>query len=273
MPTQRDFYEVLGVSKPATKQQIKSAYRKMELQYHPDRNKATDSEAKFKEVNEAYQVLSDDKKRQAYDQFGHSAFDPSSGFGGNPYAGGQRQGPFTYTYSTSGGNPFGGFDVGGFNDPFEIFESFFGGNPFGGRQPRKPHYSLSVSFMDAVKGSEKTVEIDGKKRTIKIPPGADDGTRIQYDDFTLTLSVQDHLEVPFTVAILGGTESVETIDGPLKLKINEGTQPNTLVRLRDRGVQSLRGRGRGDQYVRIIVTIPKKLSKSQKKLIEEFENS
>src|SRR3990170_4791312 len=102
MVTQRDYYEVLGVKKSATPSEIKSAYRKMALKYHPDKNKAADSEKKFKEINEAYQVLSDAKKRQTYDQFGHAAFDPASGMGGAgvPF-GGFQQGPFTWTYTTS----------------------------------------------------------------------------------------------------------------------------------------------------------------------------
>jgi DnaJ-class molecular chaperone len=284
MPTKRDYYEILGVSKSSSKEEIKSAYRKKALEFHPDRNKDSGAEEKFKEVNEAYQVLSDDQKKQAYDQFGHSAFDPSSGFGGNPFSGGFRQGPFTYTYSNSG-NPFGGFDGGDFSDPFEIFESFFGGNPFsGGRAKRKPRYSLRISFMDAAKGAEKTVEIEGKQRTIKIPPGADDGTRMRFQDFDLTLDVEPHKtfkrdgydvyvdkEISLTMAILGGAIEVPTIDGEVKLKVRPGTQPNTMVRLRGQGIQVLQGRGRGDEYVRLVVKIPEKISKRQKELVEEFE--
>src|SRR5260221_81720 len=137
MPTKRDFYEVLGLKKGATAAEIKSAYRKMALKFHPDRNKEKDAEEKFKEINEAYQVLSDNNKRQTYDQFGHAAFDPAAGgAAGNPFAGGARTGPFTWSYSNTNagaGNPFEGMD---FSDPFEIFESFFGGaGGFGGMGP------------------------------------------------------------------------------------------------------------------------------------------
>ncbi len=294
MPTKRDYYEILGIDKKASQADIKSAYRKMALKYHPDRNKEPDAETKFKEINEAYQILSDEKKRQTYDQFGHAAFDPASasGFGGaNPFSGGFQQGPFTWSYSTSaGGNPFsaqggpasgwGGFESGDFGDPFEIFESIFGAG-FGGR--RRPRYSLRVDFMEAVKGTEKEVEIEGKKRKIKVPAGANDGTRIRFDEFDVTIDVKPDSvfkregydlfideHIPFTLAALGGTTEVKTIDGKLKLKIRPGTQSHTLVRLRGEGVQHLQGRGRGDLYVRVIVDVPEKLSQDQKKILKEL---
>src|SRR3989344_4498970 len=142
MATTRDYYEILGVSKTATDLEMKAAYRKQALQWHPDRNKTREAEAKFKEINEAYEVLSDKDKRAAYDQFGHAAFQ-QGGFGAagqGPSGGGgtYRQGPFTWTYTTGGGGGQGGqgVDFGdfGFSDPFEIFEQFFGGgggSPFG----------------------------------------------------------------------------------------------------------------------------------------------
>ncbi|MBW7944543.1 DnaJ domain-containing protein [Patescibacteria group bacterium] len=282
MVTQRDYYEILGLKKDATAAEIKSAYRKMALKYHPDRNKEKDAEEKFKEINEAYQILSDEKKRQAYDQFGHAAFDPASGMGGNPFAGGFRQGPFTWSYQTSGGNPFEGMD---FNDPFEIFESFFGGG-FAGNVRRRPRYSLTISFMDAVNGVEKEVEIEGKKRTIKIPAGADDGTRLRFDEFELSLNVRPDeyfkregndlyvdQRISFSTAALGGEVNVRTLDGTLKLKVRPGTQSHTLIRLRNEGVKRIQGSGRGDLYVRLIVTVPEKLSREQKKLIEQLRDA
>jgi curved DNA-binding protein len=282
MPTKRDYYEVLGLKKGATAAEIKSAYRKMALKYHPDHNKEKNAETNFKEINEAYQVLSDDKKKQTYDQFGHAAFDPAAGgAAGNPFAGGQQNGPFTWSYNTSGGgqNPFEGMD---FGDPFDIFESFFGGGMGGGR--RRPRYSLSIDFMDAVKGAEKKVEIDGKKRTIKIPPGADDGTRIRFDDFDITLSVHSHPDfkrdgadlyvdqrISFTTAVLGGTVEVPTISGKLKMKVRAGTPSHSLIRLREEGIQRLQGRGKGDLYVRLIIVVPEKVSREEKKLLEELQ--
>jgi len=283
MSTNRDYYEILGLKKGATAAEIKSAYRKMALKFHPDRNKEKDAEEKFKEINEAYQVLSNDQKKAAYDQFGHAAFDPASGMGGNPFAGGAQTGPFTWSYQTgagSGGNPFEGMD---FNDPFEIFESFFGGG-FAGNARRRPRYSLTISFMDAVNGAEKEVEIEGKKRTIKIPAGADDGTRLRFDDFELSFSVRpdDYFKregndlyvdqhISYTLAVLGGEVNVKTLDGTLKLKVRAGTQSHTLVRLRNEGVKRIQGNGRGDLYVRLVVTVPPKVNKEQKKLLEQLK--
>lgn len=290
MVTQRDYYEILGVEKSASAPELKAAYRKKALEYHPDRNKATDAEERFKEINEAYEILSNPEKKQAYDQFGHAAFDPrSGGMGGYGTAGRSGQaGPFTYTYySSGGGNPFGnmggmGFD---FSDPFEIFEQFFGGtSPFGQRRQQKPHYSLKIDFMEAMKGTEKTIIHQGESHTVKIPAGASDGTRIRYNEFDVSINVLPHphfkrdgndifvdLEIPFTMAALGGEVRVPTIDSEVKLKIRAGTQPNTMIRLRGRGVPHLRGYNRGDQYIRLVVTIPKNLSREQKRQLQEFE--
>ena len=295
MATKRDYYDVLGVSKTADAAQLKSAYRKLALEWHPDRNKSPEAESKFKEINEAYQVLSDPKKKQTYDQFGHAAFDPASGGGaGGPFGGfsggqgGFQQGPFTYYYSSGGGNPFG--DVSGFSDPFEIFEQFFGGsNPFGRATPRKPHYSIKIPFMTAVKGGTESVKINNKTHTIKIPAGADTGTHLKFSDFDITFEVEPHSqfkrdgddvyidkEIPFTLAILGGETSVTTLDGELKLKIRPGTQPGTMVRLTSKGITRLRGfrkDDRGDLYIRLKVVFPEHLSRRQKELLEEFASS
>lgn len=287
MPDKPDYYELLGVSRSASADEIKRSYRQKALENHPDRNKSADAESKFKQINQAYEVLSNPKKRQAYDQFGHSAFDPASGFGG---FGGQgqtyRQGPFTYTYY-GGGQPaggFGGFE--GFSDPFEIFESFFGSAaPFGRTSGRraKPHYSLKIDFMDAAKGGEKTVVISGKEHTIKIPAGADDGTRVSYRDFEVSFDVKPHpvfkrdgadlvvnLNLPLTTAVLGGAVSAPTIDGSIEVRVRPGTQSGTLVRLRGRGIPYLRSQNRGDQYLRLNVKIPEKLSHQEKDLFEQL---
>lgn len=289
MPTKRDYYDVLGVSRDASLEEIKKAYRKLALEWHPDRNKSPEAEARFKEINEAYEILSDPEKRAAYDQFGHAAFTPGGGFEGFPgrFTGTYQKGPFTYTYTTfSGGEPWGfDFDFEGFSDPFEIFEQFFGGSPFT-RTRRIPRYGLTLTFMEAAKGCEKEIIVEGKKRKIKIPPGVDDGVRIKFKDFYVTIDVKpDKIfkregfdvfvtkEIPLTVAILGGVVEVPTIDGPVKLRIRPGTQPGTLVRLCRRGINYLRGKGRGDQYVRLLVKIPENLTRQQKQLIKELEKT
>ena len=279
MASKRDYYEILGVDKKADAKTIKAAYRKLALQYHPDRNKAPDAEAKFKEINEAYQVLSDEKKRQMYDQFGHAAFDPSSGMGaGNPFAGGfAGQNPFTWSYTNSADAA--NFD---FGDPFEIFEQFFGGGFRQGK--RRAHYSLHIDFMEAVNGTEKTLEIEGKKHTVKIPAGANDGTRIRFDDFDVTLDVGTHSRfkrdgydifvdeaISYPEAVLGTQLIVQTLDKELKLKIRPGTQPNTLIRLRGEGVPLLRHHGRGDFYVRILLKVPETVSRKAKKLLQDLD--
>lgn len=288
----KDFYEVLGVSKSASDAEIKKAYRKLALEYHPDRNKTKEAEAKFKEVTQAYEVLSDEQKRKTYDQFGSAAFEqggPGAGgpFGG-PFGGAQgRHGPFTYTYyGGQGGNPNIDFDFGGFSDPFEIFEQFFGGgtSPFG-RRDRRPTYSLTIDFMDAVSGTTKKVNIDGKSQTIKIPAGVDNGSRIRFGNYDVVIEVRpsskfqregydviSDQEISFGRAALGGQIEVETVNGSVKLKIPQGTQPGTVFRLAQKGIPHVQGSGKGNHYVRIKVTIPKNLNSRQKKLLEELED-
>lgn len=283
MATNSDYYTVLGVSKSATLDEIKKAYRKLALEFHPDRNKSKEAEDKFKEVTKAYEVLSNEDKRKMYDQVGHAAFEQGAGQGG-PFGGGQggRYGPFSYSYSTNAGGA--DFDFGGFNDPFEIFEQFFGGgSPFGARQ-RRPVYSARISFMEAVHGTEKEFQIDGEKQKIKIPAGVDSGSRIRFEKYDIVIDVipdkrfmregSDIIgerEISFSQAALGSEINVTTIDGDLKIRIPEGTQPNTLIRLQGRGVPHVRGSGRGSHYVRIKVIVPNKLTKHQKELLEAFQ--
>jgi DnaJ-class molecular chaperone len=286
----KDFYQILGVAKGASDAEIKKAYRKLALEWHPDRNKSPEANEKFKEINKAYEVLGDPKKKEVYDQYGESAFSPGSGFSGQGPFGGQqtgRYGPFTYTYSSSGGgSPFEGFDMGGFSDPFEIFEQFFGGGAsYGGRasRTRRQVYQLTLDFMEAVKGVEKEVVIGGKKQKIKIPAGVDNGSRIRFSDYDIVVEVQPDsrfkredydlvtdVEVSFSQAVLGDVVSVPTIDGPLNLKIQPGTQPGTVIRLRGKGVQHIHGGSRGDQYVRVRITVPDRITSRQKELLKEF---
>ncbi|MBL7078478.1 J domain-containing protein [Candidatus Shapirobacteria bacterium] len=270
----KDYYATLGVAKGVTQADLKKAYRRLALQWHPDRNKSPEAEEKFKKINAAYEILSDPKKRETYDQFGPEAFAQ-----GGPAGGGHayQQGPFTYTY-TSGGGRSGGFD---FSDPFEIFEQFFGGGSPFTQQMRRLTYQVEIDFMQAIKGVEKQVELNGKRRKIKIPAGVDNGQRIRFSDFNLLISVKPHqtfkreganiitlMEIDYPTAVLGGAIEVPTIEEPVKLKIRPGTQSGTLIRLRGKGIK-IGGifRTQGDQYVQIKVKIPTRLSREQKRII------
>ncbi len=280
MADKRDFYEILGVSKTATPEELKRAYRKLALEYHPDKNKTKEAEEKFKEINQAYEVLSDPQKKSTYDQVGRAGFEQGAGGGPGGFGGqGGQYGPFTYSYS-SGGNAQ-GFDFGaGGADPFDIFEQFFGG----GFAKRKPRYSIAIDFLEAIKGVTKRVTIDGKAQNIKIPAGVDNGSRIQFPDYEVVVSVRANSkfhregndiltekQIPLSLAILGGTVDVETVHDVVKLKVPAGTQPDSLIRIKGKGVPRVRGGGVGDHFVRIKIVIPAKISSRQKELIEEFE--
>jgi DnaJ-class molecular chaperone len=289
MASKRDYYEVLGIAKGSSGAEIKSAYRKAALKYHPDRNKAADAEAKFKEINEAYQILGDEKKRATYDQFGHAAFDPSmgganaaAGENGNPFAG-FGGGNSSWSWSSSGGGSgFGDFD---FGDPFDIFNSFFGGgfSSGGGRNRRMPTYSLPITFHEAVYGAEKEVEMEGKKRKIKIPAGVDDGTRIKFEDFYLSFNVgtdpyfkRDGADVyvdvvvPYSTLVLGDKITVKTLKDDLKLKVRAGTASWSMLRLSGEGIKRIQGSGYGDMYVRFIVDVPERVGGTEKKVLEQL---
>ncbi|PIY94419.1 MAG: molecular chaperone DnaJ [Candidatus Levybacteria bacterium CG_4_9_14_3_um_filter_35_16] len=288
----KDYYKILGVGKTATQDEIKRAYRKLAVQFHPDKNKTKDGEQRFKEVSKAYEALSDPQKRQAYDQFGAAAFEQGAGGGqgpfggGNPFGGAQggQYGPFTYTYTSGGGNGEGA-DFGGFSDPFEIFAQFFGGgSPFGAQRQKRPTYSITIDFIEAVKGVEKQVRIEGKTQKIKIPAGVDDGSRIRFGNYDVVVDVRpsakfqrqgqdivSEKEISFSQAVLGDVIEVETIDGLVKLRIPTGTQPETVFRLAQKGVPNPRGSGKGSHYVRIKISIPKNLTHQQKELLKEFD--
>lgn len=282
----KDFYKILGLTKSASLDEIKKSYRKLALEYHPDHNKSKEAEEKFKEISEAYEVLSNPQKKAQYDQFGEAAFQGGAGgqgpFGGGFGGFGGQSGPFKYQYYTSGnsqGQPF-EFDFGGFQDPFDIFEQFFGG---GMGRNRKPEYAIRIDFMEAVKGVTKKVNINGKEKEIKIPKGVNTGSRINFDDFVIVTQVAGDTRfqrqgsdivtvenISITQAVLGDTIDVETVHGNVKLKIPQGTQPDALIRIKGKGVPHTKGTGLGDHYVRIKVEIPKKVNNRQKELLEEF---
>jgi len=285
MAAKSDYYDILGVAKDASESELKTAYRKQAVEWHPDKHQDNKeaAEKRFKEINEAYQVLSDKEKRAAYDRFGHQAFSPggapgagAGGFpGGNPFGGGNGR----WTVHTSGGGQ--AYD---FGDPFDIFEQFFGGGtPF--RQQRSiPRYSLAIDFMEAVKGVKKEVQIGGKKRKISIPAGVDEGSRIKFEDFVLSINIKPHdtferdgadvfsrIEIPYSLAVLGGKVDVPTVEGKIGLKIRSGSKSGMMMRLRGKGIPHLRARGNGDHYVRIQVAVPERLTRNQKSLMKELK--
>ena len=360
MAEKRDYYEVLGVEKGASEDEIKKAYRKLAKANHPDLHPGDkECEERFKEINEAYEVLSDPDKRAKYDQFGHAAFDPSAG------------GP--------GGAGFGGF--GGFGDIFgggfgDIFGDIFGGG-FGGGQtqrsgPRRGEnlrVRLNITFEEAAFGCEKEINVGrveqcpdckgtgcapgttpevcpdckgtGSVRTtqrtpfgvvqtsgackkcggrgkiihqpcprcggrgavrknqtikVKIPAGIDDGQTLNLrgkgnagldggpaGDLLISVTVRPHeffkrdgtsvyLEHPVTFlqATLGAELEIPTIDGKVKWSLPAGTQPGTTFRLRGKGIPSVNGRGRGDQYVTVNVQVPTGLTHEQKEALRAY---
>lgn len=356
MAEKRDYYEVLGVDRNATEDEIKKAYRQTAKKYHPDLHPGDkQAEEKFKEANEAYEVLSDAEKKARYDQFGHAGVDPNYGAGQGGYGGG-----------------FGGMDF----DLGDIFSSFFGGGFGGGRSnPNAPQRgsdtqaSVTISFEEAAKGCKRTVEtmkidvcdechgngcaagsspktcpechgsghVTAQQRTpfgviqtqktcsrcngrgtvidnpcrkchgagrvrkpssieISIPAGIDDRQVINArgqgnkgvnggpaGDLRVVVNVRPHpiferdgynvwveMHISYPEAVLGCELEVPTLDGKVKYNVPAGTQSGDVFKLRNKGIQTLNNRGRGDELVRVIVDIPKKVTEKQKQLILEL---
>jgi DnaJ-class molecular chaperone len=279
----RDYYEILGVDRNVTPEELKKAFKRLAIKYHPDKNPDNkEAEEKFKEAAEAYEVLSDPSKRATYDQFGHQGV--NSNFGQSGYRDVNINDIFN--------NIFGD----------EIFGDIFG-DIFGGGRTRRPprgrhiQMSLDLSLNDAVFG--KTVEIklpnNSKKVSVNIPPGVDTGNKIrlsgegepsQYGgengDLYIVVNVLKHpfleregnhlyCEVPIRIdqAILGAEIEVPTLTKNVLLKIPPETQTGKVFKLKDKGAGSIHGRASGDLYVRVVIETPQRISGSQKKAIED----
>ena len=308
----KDYYKILGVEKTATADQIKKAYRKLARQHHPDvnPNDAT-AEQKFKEVNEANEVLSDPEKRKKYDQFGadYQRYEQAG-------AGGAGRGPGGFDWSQyaqggaggQGGNPFGGFGGGGassgedFSDFFSSLFGGMGGGQAGGRSPRPGagqdyQAELELTLEEAYHGGPRTITVQGKNLRITIHPGVADGQTIRLRDqggpgrnggpngsLLITFRILpdaryvrtgDDLtqDVPVSLyrALLGGSQTVETLSGTVKINITPESTSGTRLRLRGKGFPVYREADKhGDLYLRLTVQLPQHLTDQEKDLIKQL---
>lgn len=308
----KDYYDTLGVSRSASEADIKSAYRKLAKKYHPDKNAGDDSAAeKFKEIGEAYAVLSDPQKRQAYDQFGHTGQVPPGGYPGSGFQGGDFGGFDPSQFSDFFQDMFGGRAGGrggmggGFTSPSGVpidLEDLFGGlggmggmgsaGTGGGRRfVQNVEGELQVSLQEAFTGSDEIINIDGKRLSLRVPAGTRDGARLRLagqapngGDVLLTIRVLEDArfdldgddvttaaDVPAPIAALGGEITIQTLTGSGKLNVPAGSSGGRRMRLRGQGWPK-KGGGKGDLYVRLNVTVPKDLSEEEKKLYEQLRD-
>lgn len=301
----KDYYKTLGVEKKATQADIKKKFRKLAIKYHPDKNPDdASSEAKFKEVNEAYEVLGDAEKRKKYDEMGANwkQYEQYQNAGGQRGGQGQRQYQYSGDY-----NDFFGQSGGGFSD---FFNSFFGGggyagagasggqeSPFGRQQRREPRRAnsqatLPLSFEEAFQGVAKVVQLDGQKIRLTIKPGAKDGQKLKLGgkgqgggDLIITLQVpkptgyeldglnlSKKIDVDLYAAVLGGKVEVETLHGKLNMPIAKGTQSGKKLRLKGKGLPDYDKKGQfGDLILEIQIKVPTNLSKKETELFEELQ--
>lgn len=291
----KDYYKLLGVSKDASAEDIKKAFKKLARKYHPDLHPDDKAmEARFKEINEANSVLIDPKKRADYDYAQNVGFDPSYG----PYGGGGR-GPGGPMGGRGGmGGPFGGSGGGG-GGLEDLFSNFFDGRAAASEPKRGSDIEsgLLINFMQAALGAEFKITIKrGKKSekiTVKIPPGVESGSKVKISgkgnpgfkggpagDLFIVPKVKPHayfirkgtniyLDLPITIkeALLGASVTVPTINGETTVKVPAGTHGGQKLRIRGAGIK---GRGKGDMYLNITIRVPSGLDKRSKELIEEF---
>ena len=304
----KDYYQILGVDKKATTEEIKRAYRKLAMKCHPDRNPGNKSaEEKFKEINEANEVLSDPKKRQRYDQLGNSYQDWQQRGGSD---GSFRWEDWTQAQGAGGTrvnmNDLGDiFEEMGFSDFFNSIFGGMGGAASGGRrgqsrttQPLIYEQPVSINFQESYSGAERLFQVGDNKIEVKIPAGAKTGTRVRVagagpqqgnrkSDLYLVIDVKpdarfdrqgDDLSteasIDLTTAVLGGEVLVAAPTGSVMLKIPAGTQPDQIFRLAGKGMPILRQKGySGNLMVKIKVKIPKTLSREQRKMFEQLRGS
>jgi DnaJ-class molecular chaperone len=289
----KDYYNILGVERTASERQIKQAYRRLARKHHPDVNPDDKSaEAKFKQINEAYEVLSDKEKRQKYDQFGDQ-WQYADQFA----RAGRRQAPFRD--SRRGGSRVysGDDDIGSLFD--DLLHGFTTGDSSRQAQPRRgrdTEYPLEVTLEEAYHGTPRTISLgDGERLEVKIPPGVKDGSRVRIagkgeqgyggvrGDLYLVISVKPHqlfkrrgdnlyvkVEVPLVVAMLGGEVQVPTLKGKLALKIPPETQNGRSFRLAGQGMPHLGNSVRGDLLVKVSVVLPTNLTQQEKELFKQL---
>ncbi len=308
MAGSKDYYKTLGLSKGADDKEIKRAYRKLAKKYHPDSNPGDKAaEAKFKDVTEAYNILSDPEKKKLYDQYGSAAFEEGFGQGFNGGGG-------------FGGQGFGGFNYNGSNvNMDDIFSSFFGGGGgfgsssggfggFGGGQrgPQKGAnrtQDITISFRDSVHGAEHAVRVadeTGSIKTVKIhiPAGIDEGQSVRLrgkgdpginggaaGDLLLKVHISPEkgyerkgfdiyqdVEIPFTTAVLGGSVKITTMQGTVEVRVPAGIQSGQKMKLRGKGIPSMKNSSAfGDTYAVIRIKVPKTMSEEAKKKLMEYK--
>jgi len=302
----KDYYKILGVDKNASEKDIKTAYRKLARKYHPDVNPGDKSaEEKFKEVSEAYEVLSDKDKRARYDQFGQ--YWEQAGQGG-PAGAGQPWDTFTFDYGGFGGaqEGFGGAGAGDFSDFFEMLFGQGRGGMGGATTRRRPQArtkganveaEMEISLEDAFHGAKKSFIINGKRLEVTIPKGIGDGQKVRLagqgeegpagrGDLIITVRMRPHqvyerkdddlyVDVPvdYLTAILGGEVQVPTLSGRVTMKVPAGTSGGRVFRLPGQGMPKLKGEGRGNLYARARVTVPEQLSDKERNLLEEIRST
>ncbi len=286
----KDYYKILGVDRKASVDEIRSAYRKLAMKYHPDKNPGDKkAEEKFKEINEAYQVLSDSEKRARYDQLG-SAYSSFRSGGGAP-------GDFPWGNYASGGGVnmddlFSGGGMGGFSDFFRvIFGDAMRSAGRGYQPPMEYEQEVQITFDEAYHGATRQLQTaSGKKITVRIPAGVKTGSKVRVPraapdggDLYLVVNIIDegkferqdydlYVTTPVSVftLMLGGDAEVETPTGKVTLSIPAGTQPEQIFRLAGRGMPHVKDpKTKGDLYVRLKAQVPKYLNEKQRKLIEE----